>query len=117
MVNADAVEFCLTNFIGGANFVGVPHKTIADRLRTLRGYAVPKLSARELAKFASIAPSHVGLIEAGGRWRISAQTVWRLAGAFGTTMDWLFAGAGVGPAAAAVRVRIDEARRIARKEV
>ena len=53
-------------------------------LRRRRG-----LSAEELARLAGITPRHVWRLEAGGRPRVAAVTLARIALALDTTLDYL----------------------------
>lgn len=66
-----------------------------ERLQWLRMAAF--LSQRELARLAGLTNANVCWLEAGHDARVEARTVHAIAVALGTTMDWLYAGAGEAP--------------------
>jgi transcriptional regulator with XRE-family HTH domain len=85
--------------------------SLSDRLREVR--ALAGVSARDASAIAGLSPSHVALLEAG-RHRATADTVSRLARAFGCSIDWLVDGSGKAPTARAVRAAVVAARERAR---
>ncbi len=73
--------------------------SVADRVREARERI--GLSARALDKKAEITAGHTTAIESGGRQRPAAETLRKIAGALGVTLDWLMADADeTGPRAA-----------------
>ncbi len=78
-----------------------PLSSFAARLKWARERArLPggdPVSQKRLAKIARLAPAHVGLLESGLVKRPDMNTASSLAAALGTTMDWLWAGAGNAP--------------------
>lgn len=73
--------------------------TFPDRLRYLRSLSY--LSQRDLAKLAGLTPTHVATIESStlprGPENIAARTVASIATVLGSSIDWLYAGAGRKP--------------------
>lgn len=82
---------------------------IGARVRQARETAC--ISARELDKLSGISQGHVSLIEAGRKWRVSAETVALIGLALGVSLDWMILGRGNAPTPLAVAKHIHAARR------
>lgn len=90
-------------------------ESIAERLQLARSYTTngsgEPLSSSQVSKLAGLVRTHVWLIETKARDNFTIDTIDRIAGVLGLSLDWLCRGAGRAPTVGSVRAAINRAKR------